>query len=69
MSLYRVFIERTEHYTWQDVVEADSPEEARLIVASRDRDNAYEEAWNELQPGVETTYEAELCKEDGNDGL
>lgn len=59
MARYRVFIERTERYSHMVVVDADSKAEAERKVRAMDACNKFEYEWNELQPGVETTYEAE----------
>jgi hypothetical protein len=59
MERYRVFIERVERYSHQVSVDADSKAEAERKVRAMDSCNAFENEWNELQPGVETTYEAE----------
>ena len=59
MKQYQVFMERVERYSHNVIVEAESQQEAERIVREADRcDNAFESEWNELQPGVETTYEA-----------
>ena len=60
MTKYRVFIERTETYSHQVVVSAKSAEEAERKVRRMDDDDKFVNEWNELQPGVETTYEAEV---------
>ena len=59
MARYRVFIERTETYSYQVVVSAKSAEEAERKVRRMDDDDKFIDEWNELQPEVETTYEAE----------
>lgn len=56
---YRVFIERSERYSHQVCVDAESPQEAERIVREMDNCNEFEDEWNELQPAVETSYEAE----------
>lgn len=58
MKHYQVFMERVEHYSHNVIVEAESQQEAERIVREADMCNTYEREWNELQPGVETTYEA-----------
>lgn len=64
MKKYRVFIERTENYSHQVVVSASSAEEAERKVERMDDDDKFIDEWNELQPSVETTYEAEELKGD-----
>lgn len=64
MKKYRVFIERTENYSHQVVVSAKSAKEAERKVERMDDDDKFINEWNELQPGVETTYEAEELKGD-----
>lgn len=64
MKKYRVFIERTENYSHQVVVSAESAEEAEHKVRCMDDDDEFIDEWNELQPSVETTYEAEELKGD-----
>lgn len=64
MKKYRVFIERTENYSHQVVVSAESAEEAERKVRCMDDDDEFIDEWNELQPSVETTYEAEELKGD-----
>lgn len=59
MARYRVFIERTETYSHQVVVSAKSAREAQRKVERMDNNDAFIDEWNELQPGVETIYEAE----------
>ena len=59
MARYRVFIERTETYSYQVVVNARDEEEAERKVQLRDDDDKFSDVWNELQPEVQTTYEAE----------
>ena len=59
MARYRVFIERVERYSHMVAVDADSEKEAERKVQAMDVSNTFEDVWNELQPGVETTYEAE----------
>lgn len=59
MARYKVFIERTETYSHQVVVSAKSAKEAERKVKHMDDNDAFVDEWNELQPGVETTYEAE----------
>ena len=61
---FKVFIERTENYSHQVVVRASSAEEAERKVERMDNNDAFINEWNELQPGVETTYEAEELKGD-----
>lgn len=63
MKNYRVFIERTENYSHQVVVSARSAEEAERKVRAMDDKDKFVNEWNELQPGVETTYEAEELEE------
>lgn len=65
MKKYRVFIERTENYSHQVVVSAKSAKEAERKVKRMDDNDEFVDEWNELQPGVETTYEAEELKGDG----
>ena len=65
MEKFKVFIERVERYSHQVVVEASSDREAEKIVRNMDRNNEFENEWNELQPGVETTYDAEKLEEEG----
>lgn len=64
MKKYRVFIERTENYSRQVVVSAESAEEAERKARRMDDDDEFIDEWNELQPSVETTYEAEELKGD-----
>lgn len=64
MKKYRVFIERTENYSHQVVVSAKSAKEAERKVERMDDNDEFIDEWNELQPGVETTYEAEELKGD-----
>jgi hypothetical protein len=59
MARYRVFIERVERYSHMVIVDADSKKEAERKARAMDVCNKFENEWNELQPGVETTYEAE----------
>lgn len=59
MAKYMVFIERVERYSHQVLVDADTKAEAERKVRAMDACNKFENEWNELQPGVETTYEAE----------
>ena len=66
MEKFRVFIERVERYSHQVVVEASSAREAEKIVRNMDRNNEFENEWNELQPGVETTYDAEKLEEENS---
>lgn len=65
MKKYRVFIERTENYFHQVVVSAKSAKEAERKVKRMDDNDEFVDEWNELQPGVETTYEAEELEGDG----
>jgi len=65
MKKYRVFIERTENYSHQVVVSAKSAKEAERKVKRMDDNDEFVDEWNELQPGVETTYEAEEMEGDG----
>lgn len=65
MKKFRVFIERTENYSHQVVVSAKSAKEAERKVKRMDDNDEFVDEWNELQPGVETTYEAEELKGDG----
>lgn len=46
-------------------MEAETKAEAERKVRKMDATNKFEDEWNELQPGVETTYEAEELKGDG----
>ena len=62
---YRVFIERVERYSHQVLVTADTKAEAERKVKRMDDNDEFVDEWNELQPGVETTYEAEELKGDG----
>ena len=62
MKKYRVFIERVERYSHQVLVDADTKSEAESKVRAMDGRDEFESEWNELQPGVETTYEAEELK-------
>ena len=64
MKKYRVFIERTESYSHQVVVSAKSAKEAERKVERMDNNDEFNNEWNELQPGVETTYEAEELEGD-----
>lgn len=59
MAKYSVTIERTETYYHQVVVSAKSAEEAERKVRRMDDNDKFVNEWNELQPEVETTYEAE----------
>lgn len=69
MSKYRVFIERVERYSHQVTVEAETRAEAERKVRAMDACDQFADEWNELQPGVETTYEAEEETEGrGNEG-
>ena len=63
MEKFRVSIERVERYSHQVVVEASSAKEAEMKVLLMDRNDEFENEWNELQPEVETTYEAEKFEE------
>lgn len=54
-----------ERYSHQVTVEAETKAEAERKVRKMDATNKFEDEWNELQPGVETTYEAEELKGDG----
>lgn len=65
MKKFRVFIERTENYSHQVVVSAKSAKEAERKVKRMDDNDEFVDEWNELQPGVETTYEAEEMEGDG----
>ena len=65
MNKYKVFIERVERYSHQVTVEAETKAEAERKVRAMDACNKFEPKWNEIQPGVETTYEAEELKGDG----
>mgnify|MGYP006988932404 CR=1 FL=1 len=51
-----MFIERVERYSHQVTVEAGTRAEAERKVLAMDAGNKFEDEWNELQPGVETTY-------------
>ena len=64
MEKFKVFIERVERYSHQVVVEASSAKEAERKALLMDRNNEFENEWNELQPGVETTYNAEKLEEE-----
>lgn len=59
MKRYRVFIERVENYSHQVVVSAESAEEAESKVKGMDDNDEFIDDWNEHQPDVKTTYEAE----------
>lgn len=59
MARYRVFIERMERYSHQILVDAATKKEAEQKAMEMDARNEFENEWNELQPGIETTYEAE----------
>ena len=59
MTRYRVFIERTERYSHQVLVDADTKREAERKAMEMDVRNEFENEWNELQPAADTTYEAE----------
>lgn len=61
---YRVFVERVERYSHQVLVTADTKAEAERKVRAMDACDKFESEWNELQPSVETTYEAEELKGD-----
>lgn len=63
MKKYRVFIERTENYSHQVVVSAKSAKDAERKVRRMDDNDKFVNEWNELQPSVETTYEAEELEE------
>lgn len=65
MKDYKVFIERTENYSHQVVVSAESAREAERKVRQMDRNDEFDNEWNELQPSVKTTYEAEELKGNG----
>ena len=62
MARYRVFMERVERYSYQVEVEAKTAAEAERKAQAMDEHNEFEDEWNELQPEVEITYEAEEVK-------
>lgn len=62
MARYRVFMERVEHYSYQVEVEAKTAADAERKAQTMDEHNEFEDEWNELQPEVETMYEAEEIK-------
>lgn len=63
-KMYTVYIRRVETYDLPYNVMAENEDEARDIVKGLDEDNEFIDWWNELQPYVETSYDAEEA--DGN---
>ena len=57
-KLFVVEITRTETYTHTVRVEAKDEAEARRKVMNFDDDDGFVNEWNELEPSVDTEYEA-----------
>jgi len=62
-KLFTVRITRKEEYHLPITVEATSEEEAIQMAKEKEENDEYSAFWNELQPFVETKYEAHEGKE------